>query len=207
MPGIIKNTLLGYTPTDFEVENTINPTRIFRINNIVKPGIILYLCEREIRTKDNFALQFAIQKSKSLKLTLKIIHPKINYEHQPKQNFIDNQIAQAQKMYHDLNLDFQIIDKHPIEIIKKYNPSLLIIDFNPIFKRNYLKDINCKIYEIDGHNIVPARFVSNKQEYNAATLRRKIFYFIYYFSHYFILTFVIQIYLFIDKYIDKFKMY
>ena len=35
---------------------------------------------------------------------------------------------------------------------------------------------DCKIIEIDGHNIVPARFISDKQEYNAATLRRKIYY-------------------------------
>ena len=48
------------------------------------------------------------------------------------------------------------------EIIKNINPALLIIDFNPILKRNYLKNIDCKVYEIDGHNIIPARYVSDK---------------------------------------------
>ena len=133
------------------------------------------MCEREIRAKDNFALQFAIQKSKELNLPLKIIHPKINYEYEPKQRFIDNQIIQAQKGFSCLNIDFEIINKSHFEIIKNINPALLIIDFNPILKRDYLKDITCKIYKIDGHNIIAARFVSDKQEYNAATFRRKIY--------------------------------
>ena len=52
-------------------------------------------------------------------------------------------------------------------------------DFNPILERDYLKNADFKIYEIDSHNIVPARFVSNKQEYSASTIRRKIYYNIY----------------------------
>ena len=65
MPRIIKNTLLNYIPTDFVIEKTIHPAKIFEFNNKpIKKGEIIYLCEREIRAKDNFALQFAIQKSK-----------------------------------------------------------------------------------------------------------------------------------------------
>ena len=56
---------------------------------------------------------------------------------------------------------------------------MIILDFNPILKRDYLKNTDSKIYEVDGHNIIPSRFVSDKQEYSAATLRRKIYYKIY----------------------------
>ena len=145
MPRIVRNTLLNYIPNSFEVEglNGINPARIFTINDkSTKTGIILYLCEREIRVKDNFALQFAIAKSKELNLPLKIVHPKVNYEHEPKQNFINNQINQVKKFFQILNLDFEIAYKTPFEIIKNMNPSLLILDFNPIIKRNYLKNID-----------------------------------------------------------------
>ena len=180
MPRIIKNTLLNYISTDFMVEQTINPARIFEFNNKpVKSGEIIYICEREIRTKDNFVLQFALQKSEELNLPLKIIHPKIYYEYEPKQKFIDKQITQAQKIFHNLNFDFKIIEKSPLEIIKNINPSILIIDFNPILKRDYLNNAYFKIYEIDGHNIIHARFVSKKQEYSAATMHRKIYYNIY----------------------------
>lgn len=180
MPRIIKNTLLSYTPNIFETENYINPARIFEYNNkSVKNGELIYLCEREIRAKDNFALQFALQKSKELNSPLKIIHPKINYEYKPKQKFIYKQILQAKNIFHKLDLEFKIIDKNASEIITTIKPALLILDFNPIFKRDYLKNADFKIYEVDGHNIIPARFISDKQEYSAATLRRKIYYNIY----------------------------
>ena len=180
MPRIIKNTLLNYIPTDFEIEQIINPARIFELNNKpIKYGEIIYLCEREIRAKDNFALQFAIQKTKELSLPLKIIYPKVNYEYQPKQVFIDNQIIQAKKQFRQIGLNLEIIEKSLDEIIKNLRPALIIFDFNPILKRDYLKNADFKIYEVDGHNIIPARFVSDKQEYSAATLRRKIYYNIY----------------------------
>ena len=137
------------------------------------------MCEREIRVKDNFALQFVLQKSKELNLPLKIVHPIIRYEYSPKQKFIDRQIAQAQQNFAKLNLDFEIIETTPQVIIKTINPALLIIDFNPILNRAWLKNVAFKVIEIDGHNIVPARYVSDKQEYSAATIRAKIYHNIY----------------------------
>jgi len=180
MPRIVRNTLLNYIPTDFATEQTINPLRIFESNNKpIRNGKIIYLTEREIRAKDNFALQFALQKSEELNLPLKIIHPKINYNYLQKQKFIDNQINHVKTQFRNIGLDFEIIEKTPQEIIKTINPAILIIDFNPILKRDYLKNADFKIFEIDGHNIVPARFISNKQEYSAATLRTKIYHNIY----------------------------
>ena len=180
MPRIVKNTLLNYCSQNFELENTVNPVRIFDVNNKpIQKGEIVYLCEREIRVKDNFALQFALQKSKELNLPLKIIHPKINYEHLPKEKFIIRQLIQVQQNFAKLNLDFEIIDTTPLAIIKTINSPLLIIDFNPILNRAWLKNVDFKVIEIDGHNIVPARYVSDKQEYSAATIRAKIYHNIY----------------------------
>ncbi|MBE7713753.1 MAG: deoxyribodipyrimidine photolyase [Cyanobacteria bacterium SIG26] len=182
MTRVTRNTLLNYIPDNFVIENEANFARIYEFNNkSIKNGEIFYLCEREIRVKDNFALLFAIEKSKELNLSLKIIHPKINCGYQLKQIFIDNQISQAKKQFKNTGLDFEIINKTPHEIIKEINPAILIIDFNPILNRDYLKNSDYKIYEIDGHNIVPARFVSDKQEYSAATLRSKIYHNIYFF--------------------------
>ncbi len=180
MPRIIKNTLLNYIPTFFNTEQKINPARFFvPNNNSVKNGDIIYICERELRAKDNFALRFALQKSKELNLPLKIIHPKTNYEYLPKQEFIDKQVAQAEYQFKKIGLDFKIIEKSTSEIFAVFKPAMLILDFNPVLKRDYLKNADFKIYEIDGHNIIPARFVSDKQEYSAATMRRKIYYNIY----------------------------
>ena len=180
MPRIIRNTLLNYISTDFIIEQKTNPARIYELNSKpIRKGEIVYLCEREIREKDNFALQFAIEKSKELNLSLKIIHPKIKYDYRQKQRFIDNQVEQTKTQFSNIGLDFEIIENTPVEIIKNTKPAILIIDFNPILKRDYLKNADFKIYEIDGHNIVPARFISDKQEYSAATLRTKIYHNIY----------------------------
>ena len=177
MSRIIKNTLLNYIPNNFVIENEINSARIFELNqNYVKDGLVIYLCEREIRAKDNFALQFAIQKSKTLNKQLKIIHPKNNYIHKPKQEFIDRQLLQAQSEFSSAKIDFEIVESNNLpDYIDDLKASILIVDFNPILDRKWLNNVKYKVYEIDSHNITPARFVSNKQEYNAATLRRKIY--------------------------------
>ncbi len=180
MQRIVKNTLLNYIPANFETENDVNPARIYNLNNCpIKNGIIVYLCEREIRIKDNFALQFAVQKSKELNLPLKIVNLKINYECVLKQQFISKQIYQVQKLFKETGLSMEIINQNQLDILKCNEIALLIVDFNPILKRNYLHNLDFKIYEIDGHNIIPARFISNKQEYYAANLRAKIYHNIY----------------------------
>lgn len=180
MVQIIKNTLLKYLPYKITTETNINPLRIFEYNNkpILANGPIIYLIERELRAKDNFALQFAISKAKEFNTTLKIIHKKTISKTVSKRNFLDRQIFQTGKNFVALNFDFEIFKGTNLKLINyiiSLKPRMLIIDFNPILKRSYLKNVDFKILEIDGHNIIPAHFISNKQEYNAATLRKKIY--------------------------------
>lgn len=180
MTHIVKNTLLNYLPYLIKLEKSVNPLRIFEYNNkpIKNNGPIIYLIERELRVKDNFALQFAIQKSKELNTNLKIIHKKITPKTVSKRNFLDRQILQTAKNFLALNFNFEIFKGSNIKLINyitSLQPGMLIIDFNPILKRDYLKNFDFKVMEIDGHNIIPAHFISNKQEYNAATLRKKIY--------------------------------
>lgn len=178
MVRITKNNLLKYVPLDFSVESFVNPFRIYEFNNKeIKQGSIVYLMEREIRIIDNFALQFAIQKSNELNQPLKIICERPLYKYKPKQNFIDNQINEVKKNFLKFDFDFEICEEKDIpEHLSKLDISLLIFDFNPLLNRDYLANKDYKIYEIDGHNIVPARFLSDKQEYNAMTMRKKIYY-------------------------------
>ena len=178
MVRITKNNLLKYVPSDFSVESFVNPFRIYEFNDKeIKQGSVVYLMEREIRIKDNFALQFAIQKSNELNQPLKIICARPIYEYKPKQNFIDKQINEVKISFLKFDFDFEICDENDIpEHLLKLDISLLIFDFNPLLNRDYFVNKDFKIYEIDGHNIVPARFLSDKQEYNAMTMRRKIYY-------------------------------
>lgn len=181
MPNINKNTLLKYIPKNFTIEKNVNPYRIFDVNhNKITNGNIIYLCERELRIKDNFGFMFAKQLSEKYNSQLKIIYPKIYYSHNPKQNFLDRQINQAKSQFMKLGFDFEIYKGKDItNYLKELNTSVLIIDFDPINERKYFQNSQFKVFEVDSHNIVPARFVSNKQEYNASTMRRKIYYNIY----------------------------
>lgn len=178
MVRITKNNLLKYVPLDFSVESFVNPFRIYEFNDKeIKQGSVVYLMKREIRIIDNFALQFAIQKSNELNQPLKIICARPFYEYKPKQGFIDNQINEVKKNFLKFDFDFEICEEKDIpEHLSKLDISLLIFDFNPLLNRDYLANKDFKIYEIDGHNIVPARFLSDKQEYNAMTMRKKIYY-------------------------------
>lgn len=174
---ITKNNLLKYIPDNIETEYSVNPARIYELNKKpIKTGYIVYLCEREIRAKDNFALRFSIEKSKKLNLPLKILSPEYNCSCKDKENFINTQISQVKNVFTKFGFDFEILSEQKIhEFLKERKIALLVVDFNPILKRDYLKNIDYKIYEIDGHNIIPAKYISDKQEYNAATLRRKIY--------------------------------
>lgn len=178
MVRITKNNLLKYVPLDFSVESFVNPFRIYEFNDKeIKQGSVVYLMDREIRIIDNFALQFAIQKSNELNQPLKIICARPFYEYKPKQGFIDNQINEVKKNFLKFDFDFEICEEKDIpEHLSKLDISLLIFDFNPLLNRDYLANKDFKIYEIDGHNIVPAMFLSDKQEYNAMTMRKKIYY-------------------------------
>lgn len=175
MKRIIKHTLLNYIPDFFQVENDIRQERIFEVNKKpIKAGNIIYLMERELRLRDNFALNYAIKESKKLNKNLQIFHKHLNFETELKKIFYKQQLKELQKDLTDF--DFKIINDFDFQNLK---PAMLIIDFNPILKRSYLKNFDCKIVEIDSHNIIPARFVSKKQEYNAATFRRKVYHNIY----------------------------
>ena len=176
MPRIIKNTILNYLPDKFQIEETVNTLRINELNkNEIKSGYIVYLCEREIRCKDNFSLQFAMELSNKYSLPLKIIHPQTDYEYIKKQEFINSLIQQEKANFQKEGLDFVIQQGDINDYLKEYKIACLIIDFNPIIDRTYLKNSTFKVYEVDSHNIIPARFVSDKQEYSASTLRNKIY--------------------------------
>ncbi|MGN0018116.1 MAG: hypothetical protein ACI37S_03645 [Candidatus Gastranaerophilaceae bacterium] len=180
MANFSRNNLLKYIPKNIKVESDVNTLRIFEYNDKpiknLKDGYIIYLCEREVRLKDNFALQFVIKKSEELKLDIKIIHPKKNYANNVKDKFINKNVLKAKDDFYKMGLDFEIIDKKDLlKFLKNTKISCLVFDFNPISDITLFNTLDFKIYEVDGHNIIPARVISDRQEYNAATFRRKVY--------------------------------
>lgn len=69
--------------------------------------------------------------------------------------------------------------KKVAQFVKKVGAGAVVTDFDPLrIKQDWQKEVACTIgvplIEVDGHNIVPARCVSDKQEYAARTIRPKI---------------------------------
>ncbi len=77
---------------------------------------------------------------------------------------------------------FLLLGTPEIEIpkfVSQYKVTKLVTDFNPLniidqYKSSVAKKFNSSFYEVDAHNIVPARVASEKQEFGAYTIRPKI---------------------------------
>ena len=180
MPRITKNTLLNYIPNNLPRLENIDKRRVFDFNkNKIKKGKIIYLCQREIRIRENTALDFAQKISKELKLPFKVIHQKQTFLHKPKELFVDRQIKSAIAEFLQNDIEFETFTGTNAELVqhlKDIQTGALIIDFNPIQNYSYLLSVPFKIFEVDGHNIVPARLLSDKQEFGASTIRKKIYF-------------------------------
>jgi deoxyribodipyrimidine photo-lyase len=149
----------------------INPNRIAQINTkFPLEGEIVYFMSREFRIEDNWALLFALQLAEKNNCSLKVIISANN-----------NFYSKAQEQFFLKGLNFLkknlILNNIQFEISKELpkNPAALIIDFNPLEINKIYKNSHFPVYEVDSHNIIPARFISNKQEFSAATLRRKVY--------------------------------
>lgn len=161
--------------------------RVFKLNNKdIQSGKIVYWMSREQRIIDNYALLYAQLIAIERKAPLKVIFCL-------SKNFLGTSIRKYAFMlssmkelineFEKLNIEFSILLGNPIEEIIKANEiegfGALICDFDPLkIKQNWFKktaeNINCAMYEVDSHNIVPTRIASNKQEWAAYTIRPKI---------------------------------
>lgn len=177
MNNFQKHNILNYIPEKLTTENEINPLRIYKIKEAKnKTGNIVYIISREFRYYDNFALEYAKEISSKKQKKLKIIFKIPDFSVENKHAFFHKEFEKIKKEFSDNNIDSEIIknEKEINAYLKKEKPFLVIKDFNPI-ENNYLETDNFSILEIDGHNIIPTRYISNKQEYNAATFRKKVY--------------------------------
>lgn len=174
-----KHHLLEYINPDIVTEKEVNPHRIFEINK--KPDSennekVIYFMTREFRVEDNFALNFAKSKNKDFKVI--IYYDKDFDSIKPKLDFLmkNIEVLKMNLKKNKINYEFVFENKNTLEkLLKKENPSLLITDFYPLFLDFFKQDFGFKIIEVDSRNITPARFASETQAYNAASLRRKLY--------------------------------
>ncbi len=167
-----RGLMLDFIPDEIICPAEINQNRIYKLNNYpIIDGDIIYAASRELRLEDNWAVLFGLKLAKkySKRFKIAIILDKISHSKRQRK-FLDEGLNFLKKNSAQNNIDFEFMQELPKQI------GALIIDFNPInIQTKFIKDLKCTIFEIDSHNIIPARFISKKQEFSAATLRRKVY--------------------------------
>lgn len=173
-PTVKRGLMLDFIPDEI-ICPEINKNRVYKLNNkSIIDGDIVYLMSRELRIEDNWALIFArdLAQKYNRKLKILILLEPDSYSKQ-QSAFLTQGLNSLKKNLTSNNLDFEVIEQMPAN---KYKAGAYIVDFNPVsLKDEFAKRADCAVYEVDSHNIIPARFISDKQEYSAATLRRKIY--------------------------------
>ncbi len=144
---------------------------------------ILYWVHASPRCFFNPALEFAINKSVQKKLPLLIIFiidenfTGSNYRHF---KFLMEGLEDFKNDLKHMNLDLKLFKGDPVKIINKLqkNSSLIITDKNYIGPQKIWLDkisenLRCSLFDVETNVSVPVEEISDKEEYSAATFRRK----------------------------------
>lgn len=171
-PTVKRGLLLDFILDKIPQSSEINHNRILKLNDKpIQKGNIVYLASRELRIEDNWAILFGQKLAKEHNNNFKIIVVLDQISHSKRQLELLKKGLNFMKENSALNnIDFEILQEIP------QNIGALIVDFNPIHSNTSLaQNADYTVFEVDSHNIIPARFISNKQEFSAATLRRKVY--------------------------------
>jgi deoxyribodipyrimidine photo-lyase len=170
------------------MKNNIAPKRYLLLSDFsaVKPRSVIYIMSRDQRTESNPALFEAQRIALENKLPLIVffnIHPGNKRRLLNQYEFMIQGLVDVSKSLAEKNISFLIRVGNKTENLRKvileYNPHTIVFDFMP-FKATknlyyeFAASSKCGVIVVDAHNIVPTWIASQKQEFSAATFRRKI---------------------------------
>lgn len=162
----------------------MNESRINKVKTCDKQGIIAYLSNRDLRLHDNFGLYYAQKEAERLNrglvviVCLDMISMYLSARHY---KFLLEGLHEFKADLKKINTKLFVFETEPelVKFLDQEEVAHVVYDFMPlkrfknkIGKLKQLDDI--ALTEIDSHNLVPARFLSNKQEYGAVQLRKRI---------------------------------
>lgn len=175
-PTVKRNLMLDFVQDDFALPEKVDEGRVFKLNSSpIKNGNIIYLITREHRLEDNWGFLYAQELSLEFKRELKVVifldkrtYSKAQY------SFMLDGIEFLKKNLRENSIDFEVIENDLQNSLKK--AGAVVSDFNPVNSlAKFIQAVDYAFFEVDSHNIIPARFISDKQEFSAATLRRKVY--------------------------------
>ncbi len=149
-------------------------------------GPVAYWMSRDQRSADNWALLFAQETAIARTLPLVVVFclsdsfPGATLR---QYGFMLRGLEKVSRSLGALSIPFFLLPGEPAEtlpaFIKSRDISFLVADFDPHrakrqWKEAVIRRTKVPVYEVDAHNIVPCRAASDKREYGAHTIRRKI---------------------------------
>ncbi|MBI9101770.1 MAG: deoxyribodipyrimidine photo-lyase [Spirochaetales bacterium] len=142
---------------------------------------------REKRLEDNWGLIYGLELAWRHAQSFSIIYTLYNdiFKENPRADlFSITGLIETAERAEELGVDFTVLSgREPADLILEYESthtvSAVICDFHPLrFQQQEQIKLaahsDAPVFEVDSHNIVPARVVSDHQEFGAHTLRIKI---------------------------------
>ncbi len=160
--------------------------RVKRLNDLpeLKGGYVLYWMQASQRAEYNDALDFAARKSNELKLPLLAVfglssaYPSANYRHY---FFMMQGLKETKAALLKKGIQLAVINAEPDAAAAEYakKAALVVSDtgytkLQRIWRESVLEKIKCAFYAAESNVVVPVEAASPKEEYSAATIRRKI---------------------------------
>ncbi|XP_071707503.1 deoxyribodipyrimidine photo-lyase [Rutidosis leptorrhynchoides] len=154
-----------------------------------KVGPVVYWMFRDQRLRDNWALIHAVDQANKLNVPVAVAFNLFDQFLGAKARQLGFMLRGLQQLHREIQDSFQIpfflFEGEAIETIPNFleecGASLLVTDFSPLrqvrgWKEEIVKRVSdsVSIHEVDAHNVVPMWVASDKLEYGARTIRRKI---------------------------------
>jgi deoxyribodipyrimidine photo-lyase len=165
----------------------VNKKRVRQLNNAqIQSGPVVYWMSRDQRVSDNWALLYAQELSLELKQPLVVVFcltKNFLGAGERQYSFMLSGLLEVKKHLESLHIPFVFlegeIEKTILKFAKEHKVGAVVTDFSPLkigrsWREKIAKNLNCAMFEIDAHNIVPVWTASPKQEFGAYTLRPKI---------------------------------
>lgn len=168
--------MLDFCGDDFYLSEKIHLERICSLNDKkIQDGDVVYLMTREMRVEDNWGLLFAKEQSHELHRKLKVVLPiSLLKVSERQKNFLTQFLSLLNQNFALNNIPFEVVEGDVLPVLD--SAGMVVCDFAPVLDLpKNLSGLACALLEVDSHNIIPARFASQKQEFSAATFRPNVY--------------------------------
>nr|WP_049759821.1 deoxyribodipyrimidine photo-lyase [Pelobacter propionicus] len=149
-------------------------------------GPVVYWMSRDQRAMDNWALlhaqELALERRAPL-VVLFTLAPSFLGATLRQYGFMLRGLAETAQLLAKMNIPFYLLRGEPVgqlcSFVERNRVGTVVTDFDPLRVKRVWREGAARLcgvpfFEVDSHNIVPCRFVSDKQEYGAHTLRPKL---------------------------------